>query len=124
MTQNANDKPIQFIIASQEDVTMLSAFLQDALIAPHDIHYDKARHEVVMVADRYRRSRALIVMSAFLWGSRIGKVRALLQKNMAKPNDNAPSLFYNLLQVSYEQEQDGTNALFLHFQPVQHYALS
>ena len=116
MTKNANDKPIQFIIASQEDVTMLSAFLQDALIAPHDIHYDEARHEVVMVADRYRWEQSANRDERVLMGLRIGTVQAMLQKNMAKPrSDNSPSLFYNLLQVSYEQEQDGTNALIFTF---------
>lgn len=95
---------------------MLSAFLQDALIAPHDIHYDRVRQEVVMVADRYRWEQSANRDERVLMGLRIGKVQAMLQKNVAQPKaDNSPSLFYNLLQVSYEQEQDGTNALIFTF---------
>ena len=95
---------------------MLSAFLQDAVIAPHDIHYDKERSEVVMVADRYRWEHSARRDERVLMGLRIGKVSAVLQKNMAsRQADNPPSLFYNLLQVAYEQEQDGSKALIFTF---------
>ena len=83
---------------------MLSAFLQDAVIAPHDIHYDKARSEVVMVADRYRWEHSARRDERVLMGLRIGKVSAVLQKNMA-----------SRLQVAYEQEQDGSKALIFTF---------
>ena len=85
---------------------MLSAFLQDGLVAHHDIHFDKARREVVMVVDRYRWEASADRKERVLMGLRIGKVSALLQKQMTLGRPDQGSVFYNLLQLAYEKEQD------------------
>lgn len=116
MTESEEDKPIKLIVKSADDVTMLSAFLQDGLIAHHDIHYDKAAKELVMVVDRYRWEIDATRQERVLMGLRIGKVSSVLQKKMMAPmGDDGASVFYNLLQFQYEQGQDGGGALVFTF---------
>ena len=102
----SEDKAIRLVVKSAEDVTMLSAFLQDGLVAHHDIHFDKARAEVVMVVDRYRWEASADRKERVLMGLRIGKVSALLQKQMTQGSTEHGPGFYNLLQLAYEKEQD------------------
>ena len=117
MSQDAEiDGAIKLLVKSADDVTMLSAFLQDGLIAHHDIHFDKGRQEVVMVVDRYRWEESAERNERVLMGLRIGRVEALLQKNMAMPHDAGQGpQFYNLLQFAYEKGQDGSHALIFTF---------
>ena len=114
--QSEDDNGIKLVIKSPQDVTMLSAFLQDGLIAHHDIHFDKARAELVMVVDRYRWEESAARNERVLMGLRIGKVSAIMQKNMVAPDsDPGASLFYNLLQFAYEKGDDGAQALIFTF---------
>lgn len=111
-----NESAIKMLVKSAEDARMLSAFLQDGLVAHHDIHFDKARQEVVMVVDRYRWEKSAERNERVLMGLRIGKVEALLQKNMASPTQiGQGARFYNLLQFAYEKGQDGKQALIFTF---------
>lgn len=114
MSQEASG--IKLMVSSAEDVTMLSAFLQDALIAHHDIFYDKARSEVVLVADRYRWEQDASRAERVLMGLRIAKVSALLQKNMPQSGTSSSGpMFYNLLNLSYEEEEAGEKFLCFTF---------
>lgn len=108
--------PVKLMVASAEDVTMLSAFLQDGLIAHHDILFDKARAEVVMVVDRYRWEQDAERRERVLMGLRITKVDKMLQKNMSSAAlPKGTSLFYNLLNLAYEQGKDGQGCLVFTF---------
>ena len=116
MSQADNDKPIKLIVKSADDVTMLSAFLQDGLIAHHDIRYDKQAAELVMVVDRYRWEASASRDERVLMGLRIGKVAAVQQKKMQIGTAaNEASVFYNLLQFAYEKGQDGKASLLFTF---------
>lgn len=108
--------PVKLMVASAEDVTMLSAFLQDGLIAHHDILFDKARAEVVMVVDRYRWEQDAERRERVLMGLRITKVDKMLQKNMASSErQRGTTIFYNLLNLAYEQDEDGQGFLVFTF---------
>ena len=116
METKREEAAIKLVVKSADDVTMLSAFLQDGLIAAPDIHFDKARAEVVMVVDRYRWEDSAERKERVLMGLRIGKVTACLQKKMqAQAAPQAAPLFYNLLQLSYEKELDGQMSLLFTF---------
>ena len=112
MANQTDDTGIKLVLRSSDDVTMLSAFLQDGLVSHQDIHFDKARSEVLMVIDRYRWEQDAERRERVLMGLRIGKVSAMRQKKMAgaDPLNKAPS-FYNLLNLAYEQGQDGSKSL-------------
>lgn len=107
MVSQSDDDAIRLIVKSADDLTMLSAFLQDGLVAHHDIHFDKARAEVVMVVDRYRWEASAERKERVLMGLRIGKVSAVLQKQMTPTGTEEASVFYNLLQLAYEKELKG-----------------
>ena len=100
-----DDSAINLVVRSAEDVTMLSAFLQDGLIAHHDIHFDQDSAQVMMVVDRYRWEVDASRTERVLMGLRIGKVEGLSQKKM-RPQDQAQTglVFYNLLQLAYEED--------------------
>jgi hypothetical protein len=125
MVSQSEDDAIRLVVKSADDVTMLSAFLQDGLVAHHDIHFDKARAEVVMVVDRYRWEADAERKERVLMGLRIGKVSALLQKQMTpeqmRPEQMRPgagdgaSVFYNLLQLAYEKSSEEAGALLFTF---------
>lgn len=108
--------PVKLMVASAEDVTMLSAFLQDGLIAHHDILFDKARAEVVMVVDRYRWEQDAERRERVLMGLRITKVNNMLQKNMSSAErQKGTTIFYNLLNLAYEQDEEGQGYLAFTF---------
>ena len=115
MDNKTEEAAIKLVVKSADDVTMLSAFLQDGLIAGHDIHFDKARAEVVMVVDRYRWEDSAERKERVLMGIRIGKVTACLQKKMQAGRQQSTPVFYNLLQLSYEEGQDGQRSLLFTF---------
>lgn len=104
MVSQSEDDAIRLVVKSADDVTMLSAFLQDGLVAHHDIHFDKTRAEVVMVVDRYRWEASAERKERVLMGLRIGKVSGLLQKQMTNTGTDGASVFYNLLHLAYESE--------------------
>ena len=111
-----SDRAIHLVVRSAKDVTMLSAFLQDGLIAHHDIHYDQASGQVMMVVDRYCWESDGARTERVLMGLRIGKVVALQQKKMAlQQNPQTALAFYNLLQLAYEEEQEGDGTLIFTF---------
>ena len=88
--------PVKLMVASAEDVTMLSAFLQDGLIAHHDILFDKARAEVVMVVDRYRWEQDAERRERVLMGLRITKVNNMLQKNMTSSERQRAQQYFTI----------------------------
>lgn len=115
MVSQSEDDAIRLVVKSADDVTMLSAFLQDGLVAHHDIHFDKARAEVVMVVDRYRWEADAERKERVLMGLRIGKVSALLQKQMTPMAGDGATVFYNLLQLAYEKSSEEAGALLFTF---------
>ena len=114
--ESGANKAVKLMVASPDDITMLSAFLQDGLVAHHDILYDKARGEVVMVVDRYRWEQDAERRERVLMGLRIAKVDKMLQKNMASPNHKqGTTIFYNLLNLAYEKGTDNKGSLIFTF---------
>ena len=114
--QSGADRAVKLMVASPDDITMLSAFLQDGLVAHHDILFDKARAEVVMVVDRYRWEQDAERRERVLMGLRIAKVDKILQKNMASPNhQQGTTTFYNLLNLAYEQNTQDKGSLIFTF---------
>ncbi|MGC6516509.1 MAG: DUF2948 family protein [Candidatus Puniceispirillaceae bacterium] len=112
MTSSSHDtdaKAIRLVVRSADDVTMLSAFLQDGLIAGQDIHYDKVKKEVIMVIDRYRWEADAERRERVLMGLRIGQVSGMQHKKL-EPGKTGPG-FYNLLNLAYVKEDDGRHML-------------
>ena len=92
--------PLKLQIQTAEDIAVLSALLQDALINSRDIHIDLKSGELVFIADRYCWEVGDGRAERVLAGLRVGGVKAVQHKNMSMADDE--TLFYNLLDIAYE----------------------
>lgn len=109
----ADRAPLKLQIRSADDVSVLSALLQDALINSLDIDIDLNRAEVALIADRYCWEGDNTQAERVLAGLRIGGVKAVQHKNMAVAGDE--TLFYNLLDIAYEMASDNQDYLIFTF---------
>lgn len=105
--------PLKLQIQSADDVSVVSALLQDALINSRDIHIDLAASEVVIIADRYCWEGNEKTAERVLAGLRIGAVQAVQHKNMVTSGDE--TLFYNLLDIAYEMASPDEHYLIFTF---------
>lgn len=103
--------PLKLQIQSADDVSVLSALLQDALLNSRDIHVDKKAGEVMFIVDRFCWEGDKQASERVLAGVRIGGVKAVQHKNMNLASDE--TLFYNLLDIAYETT--GTDEHYLIF---------
>ena len=109
----AERAPLKLQIRSVDDVSVLSALLQDALINSRDIHIDLNRAEIALIADRYCWEGDKTQAERVLAGLRIGGVKAVQHKNMAVAGDE--TLFYNLLDIAYEKASEEQSYLIFTF---------
>ncbi len=101
-----------------EDVVVLSALLQDAIIPGSDMSFDPKLNEFVLVANRFcwelepsvdvRSSDGKPIYERCLCGIRIARVRSVLQYNWPETRQNG---LFNLLALGLvdmaEQARDG-----------------
>ena len=85
-----------------EDVEMLSALLQDGLVAASDLHYQKNEASFVMVINRFCWEQAVGINSETqptrcLCGLKVAHVRQVSQRGLSE----GVNQFYNLLSITY-----------------------
>ena len=112
-TTHKGQNGLKLQVASVDDISVLSALFQDALIRRDNIHYDKDAGEVVIIADRYCWEIQGEPAQRVLCGLRIGYVKQLQQQQMN--DDGADSVFYNLLNIAYAEAGNDTGHLIMHF---------
>ena len=110
--EDANEEPLRLKAVDADDLVVVSALIQDAVVSAGDIQWDGDRREFSMLLNRFR------------WEQRAGpndfeRVRSvLLIKDAMKvvsddlQGKNAPSI-YSLLSCSFEPGTDGTGTLTL-----------
>ena len=94
---------LQLKATDSEDIQTVSALLQDALITPADMAYDRQQHSFVVLANRYCWE---IETASYrcLCGIHISEVTQVQHRNMAVSGDDATiNQFYNLLALSYDE---------------------
>ena len=87
-----------------EDVEIMSALLQDGLVAASDLHYQKDAASFVMVINRYCWEQADDTESETqpnrcLCGLKVAHVKRVSQRGLAA----GANQFYNLLSITYEE---------------------
>ena len=84
-----------------EDIEMLSALLQDSLIAASDLRYLADQASFVMVVNRYcwELDNAEGRPQRCMCGVKIGAVSQVSQRGLGQTSDQ----FYNLLSITYEK---------------------
>ena len=90
-----------------EDVKIMSALLQDGLVAASDLHYQKDAANFVMVINRFCWEQAddaelAAQPNRCLCGLKVAYVERVSQRGLsARVNQ-----FYNLLSITYEETQE------------------
>lgn len=90
-----------------EDVKILSALLQDGLVAASDLHYQKDEASFFMVINRFcweqaDDSESETELNRCLCGLKVAHVRQVTQRGLS---GNA-NQFYNLLSITYEETNE------------------
>ena len=92
---------------SAEDVEIISALLQDGLVAASDLHYQKEAASFVMVINRFCWEQAVhtdseIQPNRCLCGLKVAHVKQVSQRGMF----SGANQFYNLLSITYEEVKE------------------
>ena len=90
-----------------EDVEVMSALLQDGLVAASDLHYDKDVASFLMVINRFCWEQAdypdsKTQFNRFLCGLKVAHVKQVSQCGLS----SGVSQFYNLLSITYEETNE------------------
>ena len=90
-----------------EDVEIMSALLQDGLVAASDLHYQKDAASFVMVINRFCWEQADDTESQTqpnrcLCGLKVGHVKQVSQRGLSA----GANQFYNLLSITYEETKE------------------
>ena len=90
-----------------EDVEIMSALLQDGLVAASDLHYQKDAASFVMVINRFCWEQADDTETErqpnrCLCGLKVAHVKRVSQRGLSA----GVNQFYNLLSITYEETKD------------------
>jgi len=121
-TDMSGDDRLRLLAAGQDDLQVLSALLQDAIVPGEDMQFDRGGRRFVMVANRFCWDLPPVegvtsesggpVYRRRLCGIRVADVRSVRQSGM--PADRRAALL-NLLAMTAEPEDDGTTGLTMLF---------
>ena len=100
--------PLKLMARSGEDIPVLSALLQDALLAGVDMQYIAAEKAFICLLNRYCREAEKEPPQRRLCGLKIGQVEQVQTRQIASEKGQ----FYNLLSIAYEEAE---NLLILTF---------
>ena len=101
------EKRLKLRAAAAEDVEIISALLQDGLIAANDLHYQKDAANFVMVINRFCWEQTDDTDSEThpnrcLCGLKVAHVKQVSQRGLSAGTNQ----FYNLLSITYEETKE------------------
>ena len=100
----AEDNRLKLRAISAEDIEILSALLQDGLVAASDMHYEKSENSFLMVINRFCWEQDGNIASdrqqnRCLCGLKVGYVKQVSKRGISAGSAE----FYNLLSITYEE---------------------
>lgn len=115
--EDGHEKPLKLRALDAEDLAVISALAQDAVLGPGDIRWQRSRRRFVLLVNRYRwedHARAQAARDH-------ERVRALLaiddvvavRSSGLQPA--APGTVLSMLQVAWQPGPDGTGRVILTF---------
>ena len=116
--EDADEAPLRLIATGAEDLTVMSALLQDAITTTSEIKWLRRRKRVTLLAGRFRWEDQAAAQAA---GRPYERVQAMLtidsvqnvQANGIDPTDSEAVL--SLLSMAFEEGEDGAGRLILTF---------
>lgn len=110
--EDASERPLKLLAETSEDVSVVGALLQDAVFPASEVRYDQKRRELAILLNRFRweddrtdadaeRVRAILL------------VRDAISVASQGFDRSDKDLVLSLLDVTFEEGQDGTGAIIL-----------
>ena len=95
-----------------EDVEIMSALLQDGLVAASDLHYQTDEASFMMVINRFCWEQAddsgsETQLNRCLCGLKVAHVKQVSQRGLSTVSNE----FYNLLSITYEEIKENEKAM-------------
>lgn len=112
------DRPLALRVESPDDLAILSAVVQDAVLSAGEIRFDRKRHEVALLINRFRwedraeaeaRKRPYERVRALL---RIGGALGVAAQGIAR---DRPDTVLSILSIGWQAGADGAGRLTLTF---------
>jgi len=108
-----DSRPLKLLAKTNADLEVVSALLQDGLVASADMQYDSDTSSFMMLINRYCRGEIDTDEQPFelrrrLCGVNIAQVKNVRRRGFGKTTHQ----FYNLLAIRYEQSEAILNLIF------------
>ena len=102
-----NENRLKLRAVASEDIGVLSALLQDGLVASSDLYYQESEDSFVMVVNRFCWEHEYEIASErqlkrCLCGVKVGHVRQVSKLGMSA----GVHQFYNLLSIAYDETRE------------------
>ena len=108
----AEENRLKLRAVAAEDVEIMSALLQDGLVAASDLHYQKDAASFVMVINRFcweqvDDTELKKQPNRCLCGLKVAHVQRVSQRGLSAGGNQ----FYNLLSITYEETKENEQAV-------------
>ncbi|SMO61101.1 DUF2948 family protein [Paracoccus laeviglucosivorans] len=115
---DADPAPLALMAGDAEDLTVLSALVQDSVLPVTEISYDMRRHQLALLLNRFRWEDADMARREERPYERVRSVLLIsdVQRVLSDGIDRGDNdLILELLAMKWEPGQDGTGRLLLEF---------
>ena len=115
--QKYADSAISLRCKQPQDLEVASSLLQDALVGNADLCFEKSKNRFLFVANRFCWEAATKISKdksyyRVLSGVNIQNVTSVKHQNLTHYNDENSTLFYNLLTIEYDSDNNEVMLVF------------
>ena len=115
--QKYGDSAISLRCKQPQDLEVASSLLQDALVGNADLCFEKSKNRFLFVANRFCWEAATKISKdksyyRVLSGVNIQNVTSVKHQNLTHYNEENSTLFYNLLTIEYDSDNNEVMLVF------------
>lgn len=114
--EDGAEKPLRLLAQSDEDLTVLSALLQDAVFPVSEMAWRPKAREFALLLNRFRwedKDRAEARSRAYERVQTVLKISDVLRVSSQGVDRSDPEMILSLLSLNWEAGEDGTGRLVL-----------
>ena len=115
--QKYADSAISLRCKQPQDLEVVSSLLQDALVGNADLRFEKSKNRFLFVVNRFCWEAATKISKdksyyRVLSGVNIQNVTSVKHQNLTLYNEENSALFYNLLTIEYDSDNNEVMLVF------------
>ena len=115
--QKYADSAISLRCKQPQDLEVASSLLQDALVGNADLRFEKSKNRFLIVVNRFCWEAATKISKdksyyRVLSGVNIQNVTSVKHQNLTHYNEENSALFYNLLTIEYDSDNNEVTLVF------------